>query len=62
MQSKFELFANTIDVPKYVIGVIYKDKGEYLGMSKGAHKFLHNPKPFYQRHQNFGVKYHFEKA
>lgn len=45
---------------KYIEGVIYKDKGKYLGESKGAHKFERHTQPFYQR-LTFGPRYYFEK-
>lgn len=45
----------------YTIGVVYKGKGEYLGKSKGVHKFKRHEKPFFQK-ATFGPRYHFEKV
>lgn len=46
---------------KYIVGVVYKNKGKYLGVSKDVHKFERHDKPFYQK-QTFGPKYFFEKV
>jgi len=55
--------SNTLEIlvpPEYIVGIYYTDKGYYLGVTKGAHKFQKHSKPHYQK--QFGPKYHFEKV
>ncbi len=44
----------------YTIGRHYLNKGIYIGICKGCHKFKRHDKPFYMKSQ-FGTRYHFEK-
>lgn len=51
-------------MPLYIVGNVYEGKGTYLGKTtKGVHKFEKHTKSFtFARANNFGPKYHFEKA
>lgn len=48
----------------YIVGATYDGKGKYLGKTKhGVHKFEKHTRSFtFARANNFGPKYHFEKA
>jgi len=62
MQTKFVITTQglNVTVQPYIEGMNYKGKGQYLGVSKGAHKFLRHSHPYYKKNI-FGVRYHFEK-
>lgn len=62
MTNKILVTVNGLNltVSEYIEGMDYKGKGQYLGVSKGAHKFLRHSHPYYKKNI-FGVRYHFEK-
>lgn len=57
MHKEFKV--RTMTYNPYIEGVFYEDKGTYLGISKGSHKFQRHSKPFYQK-RTFGPRFHFE--